>query len=61
MMIEMTRPYIYKGTYDIIMKWGRKAVESGIIARTPNNKDNFPYYLSEFVKLRTDEPLRKRA
>ena len=45
MMKELKRRYVYEENYNEIMEWARSNE-----IRPPNNKDNFPYFLSEYLK-----------
>ena len=42
---SLKRRYVYEETYEEIMEWGKTR---GI--RPPNGKDNFPFFLSEYLK-----------
>jgi len=44
-MKDLKRRYVYEETYNEIMDWAK-----GKEIRSPNNKDNFPYFLSEYLK-----------
>lgn len=44
-MKDLKRRYVYEETYNEIMEWARSKE-----IRSPNNKDNFPYFLSEYLK-----------
>lgn len=50
-MKPLKRRYVYEETHDEVMAW---AHSRGI--RAPNGKDNFPFFLDEYIK-----ELRKRA
>lgn len=45
MMKDLKRRYVYEETYNEIMDWAKRKE-----IRSPNNKDNFPYFLSEYLK-----------
>ncbi len=44
-MKSLKRRYVYEETYEEVMQWARQHD-----VRAPNNKNNFPYYLAEYVK-----------
>ena len=48
-MKESTRRYVYKETYDEVMLWAKKLRKINMISRPPNNKDNFPFYLKQYI------------
>ena len=43
------RIYVYEELYHKIMMWGSNAVWSGKIQKPPNYKNNFPYYLEQYI------------
>lgn len=45
MMQKLKRRYVYAETFDEIMAWAK---EKGI--RAPNRKNNFPFFLQEYLK-----------
>ena len=44
-MKDLKRRYVYEETHNEIMEWAKRKE-----IRSPNNKDNFPYFLSEYLK-----------
>jgi hypothetical protein len=44
-MKELKRRYIYEETYNEVMEWAKRKE-----IRAPNHKNNFPYFLSEYLK-----------
>lgn len=45
MMKDLRRRYVYEETYNEIIEWAKS---NGV--RSPNNKNNFPFYLAEYLK-----------
>ena len=45
MMKDLKRRYVYAETFDVIIQWAK---EKGI--RAPNRKNNFPFFLQEYLK-----------
>jgi len=41
---NLTRRYVYLEIFDEVMSWG---VTNVVV--TPNNKNNFPFFLSEYI------------
>ena len=44
-MKQLTRRYVYETTYNEVIAWAKK---NKILS--PNRKENFPYYLEEYIK-----------
>jgi len=45
LMKQLTRRYVYHTTYKDILAWAKKHN-----IKSPNRKENFPYYLEEYIK-----------
>jgi len=48
-MKQTKRRYIYTETFNQIMKWARRMIQSGMIDRPPNYRENFPFYLEQYI------------
>jgi hypothetical protein len=44
-MKDLKRRYVYEETYNEVMEWAKRKE-----IRSPNFKNNFPYFLSEYLK-----------
>jgi len=44
-MKNLKRRYVYEETYNMVMNWAKSQE-----LRAPNRKENFPYFLEEFIK-----------
>tara|TARA_R100000750_G_C2302332_1_gene79323 strand:- start:325 stop:507 length:183 start_codon:yes stop_codon:yes gene_type:complete len=48
----LIRKYVYASTFLKILTWGVKSVEGGLIRQPPNHKENFPYYLEQYLMIK---------
>jgi len=44
-MKDLKRRYVYEENYNEIIDWAKRNE-----IRSPNNKDNFPFFLSQYLK-----------
>ena len=42
---QLKRRYIYYETYEEVIAWAKK-----MDVRSPNSKENFPYYLKKYIE-----------
>ncbi|MCK4823620.1 hypothetical protein KA005_48155 [bacterium] len=49
-MKPVTKRNIYKETVKEVKDWAKKMREAGLLDRSPDGKDSFPFCLEQYIK-----------